>query len=308
MTPPGACLLRLARRICSDHTVRRLIEPIVADLQFEFEEALPRGAWVRRRVLWSGYLGFWKALVLHCMLDTFTLRGRDGTTRRALMFSLLAFTLMTMTTVLPPLLSFHWTGSPVGRALLALCLVPQALPLSLPSAVCVGIIAGMRGAPLTGRRLVVALGMGFAAAAVAWVAIEWLVPASNMLFRELVAAELSNGQPVYLEPGLNELGLSRLGQRTDLPAVRHFHLIWALIAAAVPLAVVALGISARVRRLPVALVAGLAASLAYVSLMLTFDNVRPETIVAIVATAWLPNLLFGLAGVALLRLNRPLAR
>ena len=39
MTAPGTRLQRLASRICSTKTMTRLIDPVIADLQFEYGEA-----------------------------------------------------------------------------------------------------------------------------------------------------------------------------------------------------------------------------------------------------------------------------
>jgi hypothetical protein len=133
-----------------------------------------------------------------------------------------------------------------------------------------------------------------------WSMLEWGVPAGNQRFRELVAARLGDGRTVQLDPGLNELGLSRLAQRTDAPAVRHSRLLWALCFASGPLAIFAFGIAARVRRFSTALALGLATCLAYIFVMFGLDESLRDGMLRVVA-AWVPNVLLFVAGVLLLK-------
>jgi lipopolysaccharide export LptBFGC system permease protein LptF len=180
-------------------------------------------------------------------------------------------------------------------------LIPQALPLSIPAGVCLGIVSAMWGRRPTGRKVLAVMIVAAAAAFIVWTTMEWGLPAANQRFREICAARFGDGIAINLEPGMNELGLTRLGQRTDLPAVRQFHLLWALVFATIPLASFALGLSVRVYRLSLAIVAGLASCAAYVMLMSMLDYALPTALPAIVAIAWMPDIVFLLAGVALLR-------
>ena len=49
MTPPGTRLRALAARLCAAITMERLVDPAIADLQAEYEEASRTGPGWRRR-------------------------------------------------------------------------------------------------------------------------------------------------------------------------------------------------------------------------------------------------------------------
>jgi hypothetical protein len=49
MTPPGTRLRALAARLCAPITMERLVDPAIADLQAEYEEASRTGPGWRRR-------------------------------------------------------------------------------------------------------------------------------------------------------------------------------------------------------------------------------------------------------------------
>src|SRR6185503_5559849 len=60
---PGSRLRSLARRMCSQSTMDRLIDPVIADLQCEYAQAIrDHRRWRRRWILLRGYLAFWKAV------------------------------------------------------------------------------------------------------------------------------------------------------------------------------------------------------------------------------------------------------
>ena len=60
---PGHRLRELARRICAADTLERIVDPLIADLQFEHGGAVRAGRpWRARLRLLAGYLGFWKAI------------------------------------------------------------------------------------------------------------------------------------------------------------------------------------------------------------------------------------------------------
>ena len=63
---PGTRLRSFANRVCSRATMDRLIDPVIADMQCEHEQASRRGRpWERRWTLVQGCLAFWKILALH---------------------------------------------------------------------------------------------------------------------------------------------------------------------------------------------------------------------------------------------------
>ena len=259
---PGTRLRALAWRVCRRETMERLIDPIVADIQAEHEIAARRGqcGWTVR---WRGYWSFWSAIARHCLTAPFQASPRDADISlvRVVAYPVVGFVLLTALLMAPPLRAFPWWGSAADRIAVALTLVPQALPLTIPAGLCLGVIAALRGRRPTSGRVLTVLALAAVSTVAVWAMLEWGVPAGNQRFRELFASHLA-GRPVQLEPGLNELGLSRLTQRADAAAVRQSRLLWALCFASGPLAIFALGISARVRRLSTALALGLAACLA----------------------------------------------
>src|SRR6185436_7139154 len=66
MTPPGTRLRALAARLCAPMTMERLVDPAIADLQAEYEEASRAGAAWRRRWIWMrGHVAFLTMIVVH---------------------------------------------------------------------------------------------------------------------------------------------------------------------------------------------------------------------------------------------------
>ena len=66
MTPPGTRLRALAARLCGAITMERLVDPAIADLQAEYEEASRTGPGWRRRWIWMrGHIAFFTMMVVH---------------------------------------------------------------------------------------------------------------------------------------------------------------------------------------------------------------------------------------------------
>jgi lipopolysaccharide export LptBFGC system permease protein LptF len=282
--------------------MERLVDPIVADMQAEYGGAAGRGRRHRRAAIWRGYAAFWKALTIHGITRIVQpSKSEPGVSaRRVVVFSFAAFALMTALLVAPPMVNANWGGGALERLQLIVLLIPQALPISLPAGVCVGIVCAMRGRRATARHLAATLAIAAVATVAAWTMLEWGIPAGNQAFREVIAARLGDGRPVHLEPGLNELGLSRLAERTDRPAVQTYRLFWAICFATPPFALFALGISVLVRRFAAAVVLGfLTIGLYWLFLDIIDEPFRAGTAPAIVV--WLPNITFLVLGVLMLR-------
>jgi hypothetical protein len=64
MTRPGDRLRRLATRLCSERTRRRLIDPAVADLQAEAANARRNSPWLTALALTRGYLSIAKVMAI----------------------------------------------------------------------------------------------------------------------------------------------------------------------------------------------------------------------------------------------------
>jgi hypothetical protein len=309
MTRPGDGLRRLAARICEQRTMERLVEPIIADLQAEWDTAAAQGGRRAARWLaWRGYGAFWKALGLHCIMSTFQPSRSDANVsmHRVVAFALGALAIMTALMIVPPMLDFKWDGGPLEKLRLILLLIPQALPLSIPSAICVGVVCAMRGHRTSPRHVAAVLAIAAVSTFMVWTMLEWGVPAANQAFRELIVARLGDGR-VNLDPGLNELGLSRLSQRTDPRAVQHSRLLWAICFATGPLALFSLGIAAVVRRFSAAMAVSVTAIVLYWAFMASIDEaLRGGSLRG--AGAWAANALFLLAGVLMLRYGQKIFR
>lgn len=306
MSAPGSRLRALAGSVCSRRTMERVVDPSVADLQSEYAATRGESPWRRGRVLWRAYAGFWKALILHATLSAVAASPGEGSAmRRIVSFSGVGFILFTCLLVYPPLLrDVPGSWSRADRALLTLILIPQAVPLSFPAGVCLGVLCAMRARRITARHLTIVLIVGAMASASAWIMLEWGTPRANQQFREMVIARVTEGRTVHIEPGLNELGLSRLGKRTDGEAIRHYHLLWALCFATIPLSVFALGMAGTIRRLAPAVLLAFAASLGYIMAIMALDNLSHGTLPQVIAAVWAPNLVFVALGVLLLGVRR----
>jgi lipopolysaccharide export LptBFGC system permease protein LptF len=300
MSGPGSWLRWFAVLTCRPSTIERLIEPIISDLRIEYSAALG-SPWRRRVVLLRAYAGFWKALAVHGMLSI-RRRAEDGDQavfRRAVAFSCLGFVLVTVLLALPPLLDgVHLSTGKVRQLAFAVTLIPQALPISIPIGVCIGIMSAFRARALTRRDLFATLTIGFAAACLVGTVIEWGLPWGNHTFRELTIAAVGDGRLVHVEPGLNELGFSGLARRTDLRAVRLYHMMWALTFAAIPLGLFTLAVAARVRRTASRMFLVLATLFVYYAILWASDSSLRQG--APVLVAWAPNAVFLAIGVMLL--------
>jgi lipopolysaccharide export LptBFGC system permease protein LptF len=302
MSGPGSWLRTFAVLVCRSSTVERLIDPIISDLRIEYN-ASAANSLRQRGVLLRAYVGFWKALALHTALS---ICGRSEHAeqvvfRRVIGVSFLGFALVTATLVLPPLLG-GFTGIVTGQArqvMLALTLIPQALPISIPIGVCIGVMTATRARALTRRDILVTLAIGFTAACIVWAVIEWGLPWGNHRFREIAISAVTDGRVVHIEPGLNELGFSGLARRTDLRAVRLYHMMWALTFAAIPLALFTLAAAARMRRTASRVFLILATVFVYYAILWVSDSSLRQG--APVLVTWAPNVVFLAVGLVLVR-------
>ena len=308
MTRPGERIRSLASRWCGAETMERVVDPIVADMQCEHGEALAGGSRRRARLgLVRSYVGLGSALtrlVTRYLCDP-RISNPGSEVARAWMVSLLALIFFTGALVIPALTQWSWSGPDAGfRAVLSLTLVPQALPLSIPVAMCVGVLWAARGSVANWTRLCTVLVIATMCTATVWVVLEWSMPQANQRFRELVAERI-NGRVVTIQPGLGELGLSRLGQRSDPAAVRHYHRRWALCFATLPLCLFALGLAGYVRRGASAVALSIALSFCYLAVMSMFERTPTGSFMPVFLQAWMPNFLFLLVASALLVRRAP---
>ena len=183
----GSRLIRAAlRRVCAPGTSLRLIDPILDDIEVERVDALRAGRrWRARWIVFAGYGGFCRALTLHALVST--PRTLADLSTRTVGVALLCFVFFTFLLTLPPLATAASPRHVSDVLRLAVLLLPQAIPLTIPLALSVGIVHGWARwsaqKPSMRRMLMVAL----VASAVSLATREWLMPAANQAFRTTVA-------------------------------------------------------------------------------------------------------------------------
>jgi lipopolysaccharide export LptBFGC system permease protein LptF len=256
MKRPGEALRRLARRVCSQSAMERLIDPTIADLQHECDEAGARGRVWRCRLLRLAACAAIGKLVMIAIADPAVYERTAADSRalaRTVVFSLVIVCGLTGVLILPPLInSPDWRLSGLPAARLAIYLVPQAVPLALPLGLMSGILFGLRDYVPTRRVQWTIAVLAIGCSAAAFVILAWLLPAGNQAFRELMAGQ-------RLLRGMNELTLRELAA-TDLVQIRRlitaettsrfafaFHSRLALAFAPLMLSLFSLGIAHRSR-------------------------------------------------------------
>jgi len=66
MRPPGTLLRAVAARLFAANTMDYLIDPAIADMQAEYEDASRRGlTWRKRWICLRGHLAFFTMIVAH---------------------------------------------------------------------------------------------------------------------------------------------------------------------------------------------------------------------------------------------------
>jgi Lipopolysaccharide export system permease LptF/LptG len=312
MRMPGRWLRTAAARLCAKQTMERVIDPIVADVQTEYEEAMrTRGSW---RAIWvciRGYSAFWKAVGLYTLQSgprsLWSGIAADGwTLGRMIAYSLIAFLGVTLLLSAPPMIHSY---SRFGLKL-TLLLLPQAIPLSIPIALPLGVVCGVYGTRVGARRIRGVLLLAVVATLLAFAAML-IVPVANQAFRVALAEELDlRGITMYSLPkGMNELSLSELASRSQeydaggFPQnarkfSRTYHIRFALPAATFVLSLLALGIcgtlGGRAQRVA-AIVIALGLYWAALALAEWTASLPP------VVSVWAPNIVFTAMSLALLR-------
>lgn len=303
MTRPGARLRSLATRLLDPSTMERLIDPAIADLQHEHDEAVRRGlVWRGRCIRLAGYAGFWKVAVIsaarHALHERTT--ADDRAVGRTVVFSLVAVTALTAVLVWPAFSTFHSPDNGT-TVLLVLYLVPSALAIALPLGLVFGILLGLRDRASTTRVnwTIAALGIGCSAAA--FIIVAWLIPAGNQAFRELAAGR-------RILRGLNELTLGELASANPTRVMRmisegvttrrlawEFHFRVALAFAPLVLGLFSLGVASVKGKAYGRFAVGLAALTISVSYYVLLYVARAEFVAGWlppIVAGWAPNLVF----------------
>ena len=316
MTQPGRWLRSAASRICAPRTMERVVDPIVADLQREYEAAVRAGrAWRAAWIRISGSFAFWKAVGLHTLQSgprsIASAIAADGwVIGRTMAFATIAFVIVTSVLTAFPMIDIysrmlHWLKP-------TLSLLPQAMAISIPIALALGIVCG---AGPGARRIGGVLTLAALATLLAFANVL-LMPVANQTFRVAVAQELGmRGVTEYSLPrGVNELSFSDLAKGSreydagGFPDRARqfretFHLHMALPAATFVLSLLALGICGVAGWRPVRVVALVAAvGLYYVALRLSLSTPL-ITVLPTMLAVWTPNVVFTAVAVALLKFS-----
>jgi hypothetical protein len=291
---PGLQLRAIAARLLDRSTLERLVDPLIADLQFEHAEAMRHGRPGRARwIRVAGYVAFCKVAALAIFADW------HGA--RATAVALAAMMLVTAAAICSVLAgtpaTIHTRGNMVW---LVFYLVPQALAISVPACMALGLFLWIRCEdpdPSSKRTVLWLIRLSLL---VAFVNIGWIVPAANTSYRNIVAGAATLRGP-------NELTFVELGQRMGhehpgialdgpLPTAFWVNARLALTVAPVLLCVLALaGATARSRSAAAIVFTTLTV---FVSCYVLF----PEDEIAILmrwlpaaTIAWIPNVIAALA-------------
>jgi Lipopolysaccharide export system permease LptF/LptG len=213
MMLPGDYLRSLARRVCSPDTMRRIVDPLIADLQLEYRLAVADGRmWQARWRRISGYSAFWRTLGL-CAATSAVARTRawaiadDNAIGRTLGYSAAAISTMALLLALLPFSQVERRMTDVNHGKLFVYLLPQAVPLAIAFGLPLGIVIARRGRSVTRRVVWSVLAIAVSCATISFIVSGWVLPATNQAFRVLVS-----GQP-NVARGANELTLPEVTAR-----------------------------------------------------------------------------------------------
>jgi hypothetical protein len=201
VTHPGERLRALAARLFDRSTNDHLIDPAIADLQFEHAEALRQGRiWRSRWIAATGCIAFWKVVAHACI-------GTRWRATRALAVAFSAAAVVTALAVLVVLANTPATTISQGKmAWLVLYLLPQAFAVSMPICLAVGLFVWLRTEGVDASRHRAVLWLMRVALLLGIVNAGWMAPAGNNAYRNLVV-----GAPTIR--GANELTFVELGKR-----------------------------------------------------------------------------------------------
>ena len=203
---PGTRLLRFARQWFPPSTVSGVFEPLVADWQRQWNDAMPaQRGWVNAK----GFAAF--AVTIEVMTPRLAAEGAAFRARPLLLagsFWLVTSALLTLPFVLDNMpLRLLWL------------LLPASLTLMLPFSILPAIDAMRRdGDEPTAADRRGALVLVIVAVCGVAIGQGWLTPAANQYFRNEMMSQM-NGRPTVAPRGLREITTSELiaGERSSIP-------------------------------------------------------------------------------------------
>jgi hypothetical protein len=318
MKRPGARLRAIAARLYGAQTMDRLIDPTLADLQAEYEKAATGDRnWERRRIVVLGHLAVIRVMTVHGRMRAMGfLRSSTHEDRRTVIRALRpSVVIMLVGTVLlmAPFMNSVSRGRP-NSGELALYLIPQALPISIPVGLTLGILWGLGRVVASARSRTLILLLATMASVASFPMLAWVAPTANQAFRVSMighpipkgANELTLGElHQLLEPGAAEP--QRLAAPSDLRTLElTYHGRWALAIAPLVLALFALALThwRELGRL-VSLPAGCVAIFGYYVVMYSMRRLGLDHTLSAFVAAWIPNVAFLiLSGAVLLLASR----
>lgn len=123
--------------------MERLIDPMLADLQVEYGDAVRRGRmWRSRWVRVAGFITFVKVIALYgCERAILDWTADDHRAlRRTIALTIAIIVAATLLLLVPPLLNVpSWTRA--SRASLLVYVIPQAIPIAVPVGLTLGIFS-----------------------------------------------------------------------------------------------------------------------------------------------------------------------
>jgi hypothetical protein len=295
MRRPGDRLRALAAHIFDAETMERLIDPVVADLQQEYAEALRAGRiWRRRWVRLAGYVAFARVAA-----------------RPLRVFLAVMFVVMTLLMV-PPYLSAKYRG---------LYLLPSSLVIAIPFALTIA-LALSRPDRQSRQRLRTVVAAGVICSGLCFVTLAWWAPSANQALRVSLARESGvcpadsacNGNSVR---GLPELTIGELRRQVNWTRTVHaewralyftYYMRWAFSFASLSLVLLMLALHRRAvaRRWLVLVV--LPILFGYYVLMnagRAYGIAGDVAELTALATAWMPNAVVILIASAIFALGAP---
>jgi lipopolysaccharide export LptBFGC system permease protein LptF len=321
MTRPGNWLLAMTARWCSDTTMARVIEPGLADLQSEYQNAISCGrVWKSRWIRIAGYVVFLRVIVLCGWEGTMqSLRGWSVDDRRILIrtigVSIAAITIVTVVLEVPTLRLLRTPRYQMHHGdlgLLFVYLIPQGLGLAIPIGCMVGILYGIRARAVSRRSAAAVLAFVIVASLFEFATMAWMLPAGNQAFRAVLSMP-DNPAP---RRGVNEFTLGELSQQinsaretpSESEPVRElafaYHQRWAFSFATVMLALFAVSMSYQRSTGRASLFIFAAVGLFGYYVLLFFG--RAAALLGMVpgfAGAWLPNVVCLLLSAVLLNIT-----
>ena len=313
----GVRLRAFASRCFGARAMAYVIDPVIADLQAEYEEALGDGKRWRSRWVWvAGHVALVKAIFCYGALSTLRALGEatdDGRALRRTAACNLVVAALVCVVIIGSYARSLASLDHSSRTGVAFLLLPAAIPVALPAGLLVGVVWGMERSRRSWRARAVVLLLAAVWSAVSFVTLAWVTPETNQAFRVAVfAASIPKERSLATPPtkGAHELTLGELrrigaGERVATLATfddvrREYHNRWAIAATPVAFALFALALADRGWRRRLALPCACVVMVGYWLLHGAFGEGAPPA-----AAAWTPNLVLLGASFALRGLQSP---